>query len=448
MALLRSAFGEDAAILRDANFQLLLSATVFPILGTALVSPVLESVIDPFGASPANIGLMISFLTAPAILVIPFTGALADRYGRRPILVVALLLFGSGGSAIALTSDFRIVLGLRAIQGVGFAGLVPVITASIGDMYDGEEEVAGQGLRMFINGISGAVFPLLAGGLVVVAWQYPFVLYAVAFPVAAVVYLRFAEPTTRTLGEDTPVEARSYRNALFTLVSYPRVYVLLIARTLPVITWVGFLTFNSLIVVRVMGGPSFQAGLVAALGNLLFGVASSQVGRVVSLFGGKFHALIAANAALAFGFVGFLFMPRVSLTLPWIMLAGTGFGVALSLYRSYITEVAPQTLRAGLVSLSATGARITATGTPIIMGSVVELGTSVLGETGPSSWRVLAPLLSAMAAASFASSLPQQQEPSPTPGRNSPDTVDHTYQKFRAVGYTYLKVFVLLAIPT
>ena len=64
------------------------------------------------------------------------------------------------------------------------------------------------------------------------------------------------------------------------------------------------------------------------------------------------------------------------------MLAGTGFGVALSLYRSYITEVAPQTLRAALVSLSATGARITATGTPIIMGSVVELGTSVLGETG------------------------------------------------------------------
>ena len=164
MALLRSVFGEDAIILRDANFRLLLSATVFPILGTALVSPILESVIDPFEASPASIGLMISFLTAPAIIVIPFTGVLADRYGRRPVLVVALLLFGSGGSAIALTTDFRTILGLRAIQGVGFAGLVPIITASIGDMYDGEREVSGQGLRMFVNGVSGAVFPLLAGG--------------------------------------------------------------------------------------------------------------------------------------------------------------------------------------------------------------------------------------------------------------------------------------------
>lgn len=381
MPLLRSVFGEDAIILRDANFQLLLLASVFPILGTALVSPVLESVIDPFGASPASIGLMISFLTAPAIIVIPFTGVLADRYGRRPVLVVALVLFGSGGSAITLTTDFHVVLGLRAVQGVGFAGLVPIITASIGDMYDGKREVAGQGLRMSMNGISGAVFPLLAGGLVVVAWQYPFILYAVAFPVAAIVYLRFAEPTTQTGGEATTVEGPGYRNALSTLVSYPRVYVLLIARTLPVVVWIGFLTFNSLIVVRVMGGRPFQAGLVAAVGNLVFGMASSQVGRILSLFGGKFYALIAANVSLALGFVGFLFMPQVSLTLPWIVLAGAGFGVALSLYRSYITDIAPQTLRAGLVSLSAAGARVTATGTPIIMGSLVEFGTPVLGET-------------------------------------------------------------------
>jgi MFS family permease len=381
MPLLRSVFGEDAIILRDANFRLLLSATVFPILGTALVSPILESVIDPFGASPASIGLMISFLTAPAIIVIPFTGVLADRYGRRPVLVVALLLFGSGGSAIALTTDFRTILGLRAIQGVGFAGLVPIITASIGDMYDGEREVSGQGLRMFVNGVSGAVFPLLAGGLVVVAWQYPFILYAIAFPVAALVYLRFAEPTTRTVEDTTAVEGSRYRNALSTLVSYPRVYVLLIARTLPVIVWVGFLTFNSLIVVRVMGGSPFQAGLVAAVGNLVFGVASSQVGRILSLFGGKFYALIAANVALALGFVGFLFTPQVNLTLPWIVLAGAGFGVALSLYRSYITDLAPQTLRAGLVSLSAAGARVTATGTPIMMGSVIEFGTPTFGET-------------------------------------------------------------------
>jgi MFS family permease len=149
-SLSRLAFGDDARILREPNFQLLLLATVFPILGSALVSPVLESLIEPFG---------------------------------------------TGGSTIVLTTDFRAVLALRAVQGIGFAGIVPVITASIGDMYDDTAEVTGQGLRHLVNGVSEAGVPLLAGALVASAWQYPFLLYALAVPVAAVVALRFSEPT-------------------------------------------------------------------------------------------------------------------------------------------------------------------------------------------------------------------------------------------------------------
>lgn len=380
MSLLRRAFGEDARILRESNFQLLLLATVFPILGSTIVSPVLESLIEPFGTSATDIGLMISALTAPAIFVIPVSGVLADRYGRRPVLVASLLLFGAGGSAIALTTDFRVVLALRALQGIGFAGVVPVITASIGDMYDDSAEVTGQGLRHTVNGISGAAFPLLAGALVASAWQYPFLLYAAAFPVAAVVALRFTEPTnvnTGAGGGDGP----AYHRALAGLLRYPRMAVVLLARTLPMVVWIGFVTFNSLVVVRVMGGTPFQAGVLVAAGNLVFGLASSQVGRILAAVGSRFVTLVAANLALAGGFVGFLHAPDVGVAVPWVVLSGVGFGVALSLYRSYLTLLAPETLRAGVVSLGASGARITVTTTPIAMGAVIEAATPALGQT-------------------------------------------------------------------
>jgi MFS family permease len=380
MSLLRRAFGEDARILRESNFQLLLLATVFPILGSTIVSPVLESLIEPFGTSATDIGLMISALTAPAIFVIPVSGVLADRYGRRPVLVASLLLFGAGGSAIALTTDFRVVLALRALQGIGFAGVVPVVTASIGDMYDDSAEVTGQGLRHTVNGISGAAFPLLAGALVASAWQYPFLLYAAAFPVAAVVALRFTEPTnvnTGAGGGDGP----AYHRALAGLLRYPRMAVVLLARTLPMVVWIGFVTFNSLVVVRVMGGTPFQAGVLVAAGNLVFGLASSQVGRILAAVGSRFVTLVAANLALAGGFVGFLYAPDVGVAVPWVVLSGVGFGVALSLYRSYLTLLAPETLRAGVVSLGASGARITVTTTPIAMGAVIEAATPALGQT-------------------------------------------------------------------
>jgi ACDE family multidrug resistance protein len=381
MRPLRSAFGDDAVVLNESDFQLLLLATIFPILGTALVSPLLDSLIEPFGTTPGNVGLMVSFVTGPAIVVIPISGILADRYGRRPVLVTSLLLFGIGGSAIVLTNDFRVVLALRFVQGIGFGGIVPTITASIGDMYDGGKEVTGQGLRMMVNGISGAAFPLLAGALLALAWQYPFLLYAIALPVAAVVYLRFEEPTSESSEDAGEKDGSAYRDALLGLLRHPRVTSILVARMLPMVVWIGFLTYNSLVVVRVMDGTPFQAAILVSIGNLVFAAGASQVRRILELFGSKFSALVAANVALTVGFIGFLFSPNVTSAIVWVALSGAGFGISISLYRSYITELAPETLRAGVVSLGAAGARVTATATPIAMGLVISATTPGMGET-------------------------------------------------------------------
>ena len=54
----------------------------------------------------------------------------------------------------------------------------------------------------------------------------------------------------------------------------------------------------------------------------MFAGGASQVGRVLSLFGGRFRSLVAANLSLA-----------------------AGFGVTISVYRSYLTEVIPEFLR-------------------------------------------------------------------------------------------------------
>ena len=382
MLSLDSLFGEEAAILRETDYQLLLLSTIFPILGTALVSPVLDSVIEPFGTTPARIGLMISFATGPAILLIPIAGVLADRYGRRPVLVGSLLAFGTGGAAIAATTDFRVVLALRFLQGVGFSGLVPIITTSIGDMYDGTREATGQGLRMATNGLSGAFFPLLAGALVVVAWQLPFLLYALAFPVAAIVYRWFEEPTEATPDPATPgADGQSYRGALLALFRRRRVLAVVVGRSLPVVVWIAFFTYNSLIVARMLDGTAFQAGLLAAVGNVVFAAAGSQAGRLTSLLGSRFYPILVGNVFLAAGLAVVLVAPGFPVAVAGIVVAGLGFGVTLTLYRSIITGLAPPALRGGLVSFGAAGARVTATATPVAMGAVIATLEPSVGLT-------------------------------------------------------------------
>lgn len=378
MPPLTSLLGDDASILRETDFQLLSFATVLPVLGTALLSPLLDSLIGPFDASSANIGLLVSAFTAPPIVLIPVAGLLADRYGRKCVLVSALLLFGLAGTAIAFTTDFRVVLALRVLQGVGFAGINPIIITSIGDLYSGSAEATGQGVRFMISGLSGAAFPLLAGLLVVFAWQYPFLLYATAVPVAAAVALRFDEPTPTDRVTDGDDDG-SYVRALARLGRRPRTLALIAGRSLMTVVWIGFLTYNSLIVGRLMDGTPAQAGMLATIGFLAFAVAAGQAGRLTTLFGGRFSLLTAANVALSVGFVLLLFAPGVVVGAAGVTTAGAGFGVLGALYRSLITDLAPASLRAGVVGLSEAGGRAAGTLTPLVMGAVVGAITPDVG---------------------------------------------------------------------
>jgi MFS family permease len=369
--LFKSLFGDGSEILHDRNLQTLLLANIIPPMGAALVAPILNSLIAPLGTSPADIGLVISFFTAPAIIMIPIGGVISDRYGRKPILIGSLLLFGAAGTAIAFTTAFRAVLGLRLLQGVAFGGLSPIIITSLGDLYEGTEEAMAQGIRFTGSGLTQTVFPLLSGALVALSWWYPFLLYAIAFPMAGVVYLWFEEPTAAavTTSDVTSDDARSKLRALSHLARQRRVVALVLARALPMVVWFAFVTYNSITVVRILGGTVSQAGVLVAAGSLAYAFVASQAGRVTAHFDSRLYPLIGANGALSAGYVVFQFAPDLVVAGAGVLLSGAGFGLLLSLIRSMITGVTDESLRGSLVSLAEAIGRVVSTVTPIAMGA-------------------------------------------------------------------------------
>jgi MFS family permease len=376
---LTSLFGDDAAVLRETNFQFLLLATVLPVLGTAVVSPVLDSLIAPFGASTATIGWVISAFTAPAIVMIPLAGMLSDWYGRKVVLVTSITVFGVAGTGIAFTTDFRLVLVLRFLQGIGFAGINPIIITTLGDLYTSGEEETAQGLRLLTSGLSGGVFPLFAGLLVVFAWQYPFYLYAVAFPVAIGVFLWFDEPSTVDSTPTDGADSVSYTRALWRLSRQRRVLAMVAARALMIPVFIGFITYNSLIVVRLLGGTPVQAGILTAVVYFSFALSASQAGRITAAFANRLYPLVGANVCLSLGLVVVLFAPGIVVATAGTTVLGIGFGIVGALYRSIITGLAPTSLRAGLVSLSEAGGRVAATLTPPFIGALVAIASPRIG---------------------------------------------------------------------
>lgn len=393
---LEELFGKDASVLRDTSFQVLLFANVLGPLGSSLLSPLLDSLIDPFGASEATIALLMSVFTAPAIVMIPLAGVLMDRYGRKPILFVCLPLFSLSGVAIAFTTDFRVALALRFLQGIGFAGINPVIITSIGDLYEGGAEATAQGFRFTGSGLTQTFFPLLAGVLVVSAWQFPFLLYGIGLPAALAVYLWLDEPLDAAaesagaaVGDGGRADGAQI-GRLARLARAPRVVAMVIARGTPVVAWIGFLTYNSILVVRVLGGTPPQAGLLAAVGGLTYAAAASQAGRLTDFFERRLPSLVVANVGLGAGLGIASFAPSLPVAVAGITLMGLGFGVTMSLYRSIVTGLAPPDLRGGIVSFAESFGRITATLTPIAMGLTIGALTPVVGFTAAVRWTCLA----------------------------------------------------------
>ncbi len=384
MGAVHRLLGIDAAVLDDRAFRVLLVASLVSPLGTAVVSPVLASLTGPFGVSEARAGLLLAVFTAPSILLIPAVGALSDRVGRRPVLAGGLALFGLAGSAVALTAEFTVVLGLRFVQGVGYCGIAPVLITSVGDLYVGEREAAAQGVRFTVVGVALTVAPLVAGGLVVLAWQAPFLVYLLALPAAAAVMRYLGEPRASNDGARDDAGTAS----LWTVTRRPRVLLTLLGRTTPGLVWFAFLTYASTLVARLGGSPAV-AGIVVATASLASALAATQVGRVTAAVA-RGRALAGGVAVCAAGLAGLPFAPSVVLTGVAAVAVGAGFGVSISLYRSEMTRLAPDARRGGLVSVGESVGRVGSTVAPVATGALVAAVQPTLGAAGAARAALLA----------------------------------------------------------
>ncbi|MBS3780194.1 MAG: MFS transporter [Desulfovermiculus sp.] len=81
-------------------------------------------------------GLALSSYTFAAMVATLALGPLADRFGRKTIIVPSVILFGIGGLLITLSQSFWQVLIWRALQGIGVGGMMNPVVAAIGDMFD------------------------------------------------------------------------------------------------------------------------------------------------------------------------------------------------------------------------------------------------------------------------------------------------------------------------
>lgn len=172
---------------RNQVLTVLFFGVLMGALDIAIVGPALPAIQTEMGLDARAGSWIFSSYVLANLVGTPLMAKLSDRYGRRAIYVLDVVLFAAGSAVVMLaqgTGLFWVLLAGRAIQGLGAGGIFPVASAVIGDTFPVERRGAALGLIGAVFGIAFILGPILGGLLLGLGWQW---LFAINLPIAAVV---------------------------------------------------------------------------------------------------------------------------------------------------------------------------------------------------------------------------------------------------------------------
>ena len=164
------------------------------VFGNSMLVPVLPIMQRELGISKFQSSLIISIFSLAAGLFIPIIGYLSDRFGRKVIIIPALIIYGSAGVLAgfgAVWDSYTVINIARAIQGLAAAGTAPIAMALVGDLYKGGTESQALGLIEASNGVGKVLSPIIGSLLVFIVWYASFFAFPVfcALSLVAVIFL-------------------------------------------------------------------------------------------------------------------------------------------------------------------------------------------------------------------------------------------------------------------
>ena len=171
-------------ILGSAVVAMFLSAVQHSIVATA--TPVIAADLGRFDL----IAFMESAFMATSMPAVAIAGRLSDVYGRKPFLLAGLVIFAGATALAGFATSMEMLIGFRALQGIGGGILMGNSFSISGDLFPPAERAKYMGIFAAVFGVGGLIGPLL-GGLIVDAFSWRWVFWSI-LPLAALAFASIA----------------------------------------------------------------------------------------------------------------------------------------------------------------------------------------------------------------------------------------------------------------
>ncbi|MFN2303159.1 MAG: MFS transporter [Anaerolineales bacterium] len=302
---------------------LLLSANWVIMAGAAL-SPAMPAMMAAY-ASLTNADVWVPMiLTFPALFIAlggPIAGYLADKLGRKWILLLSSLLAGLSGAAGYFLVGFGPLLISRALLGLGIAGATTATNALIADTFEGQERAKFMGLYTAFGGLGGVIFLPLGGMIADINWRLSFLLYLPAL--VLFVLGIFSVQESKVIPSDHALTGRA------TLKLNPTLFSIFITAFLFQFSFLTLPIYFAPFLQFLMGLSSYHIGLMGAVGaifSFLGGIVYDSISKRLNFRNMNLLALI----SVSIGFIVLGFAKSIILIIISQIILGFWAGVVLS----------------------------------------------------------------------------------------------------------------------
>ncbi|GAB7216815.1 MFS transporter [Dickeya oryzae] len=261
---------------------ILILGSSLTIMGSVMIAAVMPKIAAEFGTTTPGANILIPLtITGPALAMAvcsPMVGWLADRCGRKNLLILATLLYAVTGMLPALLNNLNGIVFSRLVFGVCEAAIMTCCSTLIADYWHGQERSRFVNLQVVSIGVVGAIFFIVGGALGEHSWRMPFYLYLLPLLLVPFMIKILWEPTSQHLPQPHSQSESQPINLAALLANYLLIFGgMVLAFVVPVQT--PALLVQSGVTSSTLIGLSAGVGLLASLvGSLLWPLLRGQFG--------------------------------------------------------------------------------------------------------------------------------------------------------------------------
>lgn len=148
--------------MKDKRLGIIFLTVFMDLVGFGIIIPLNPYLAKVYGATPLQVGLLMSVYSLMQFIFAPIWGQLSDRYGRRPIILISLLGSAVAHLAFGLSPSLTGLMIARGFAGL-FGGNISTAMAYIADITGAQDRSKGMGLIGAAFGLGFLLGPFIGG---------------------------------------------------------------------------------------------------------------------------------------------------------------------------------------------------------------------------------------------------------------------------------------------